>query len=181
MEQTNLYSISIPPMMKALKALSAILDKAMAHAETKGSERRPGAKQMENLLQDRIVFDQFPLIQQIQIACDNAKGAVGRLTETEVPKYEDNEKTFEEIKTRIQNTITILENVKPEQIAGKEDMKITMLPYHAGKYFTGFEYVTEYLIPNFFFHYTTAYAILRKNGVNIGKTDFIGGLPLKDL
>jgi hypothetical protein len=180
MEQTNLYSISIPLMVKALKALENILDKAMAHAETKGTERHPGSKHMEALLNDRLVFDQFRLIQQIQIACDNAKGAVSRLAEIEVPKYEDNEKTLEEIKSRIQNTVKILEEVKPEQIAGKENAKITLV-YYPGKYFTGFEYVTEYLLPNFFFHYTTAYSILRKNGVNIGKSDFIGGLSMKDL
>lgn len=180
MQQTNLYSISIPPMLKALKALSAILDKSMEHAQTKGSERHPGHKHMEALLNERLVFDQFTLARQIQIVTDNAKGAVSRLAEIEVPKFEDNEKTAEELKTRIDKTIKILEGVKPEQIAGKEDIKVT-LPYFPTKYFTGFEYVTEYLIPNFFFHITTAYSILRKNGVNIGKADFIGGLPLKDL
>ncbi len=180
MQQTNLYSISIPVMMKALKALSAILDKSMAHAQTKATERQPGSQHMEALLQDRLVFDQFALVRQIQIACDNAKGAVGRLAEIEVPKFEDNEKSLEEVQARIAKTIKILESVKPEQIEGKEDIKVTM-PYFAGKYFTGFEYVVEYLLPNFFFHVTTAYSILRKNGVNIGKTDFIGGLPLKDL
>jgi len=180
MEQTNLYSMTIPLMMKSLKALSAILDKAMAHAETKGSERRPAAKQMENLLADRLVFDQFPLIQQIQIACDNAKGAVGRLAEIEVPKFEDNEKTYEEIKARIEKTLKVLEDVKPEQIAGKENVQV-IIPYFANKYFTGFDYVTSYLIPNFYFHVTTAYSILRKNGVDVGKNDFTGELPLKSL
>lgn len=180
MSQTNLYTVSVPPMLKTLKALSAILDKSMAHVETKASERQPAAKHMENLLNQRLVFDQFPLVRQIQIACDNAKGAVGRLAEIEIPKFEDNEQTVEELKERIAKTIKILESVKPEQIIGKEDIKI-MLPYFANKYFTGLEYVTEYLMPNFFFHITTAYAILRKNGVNVGKTDYMGALSLKDL
>lgn len=167
-------------MIKALKALSAILDKSMAHAETKGTERQPGSKHMEALLQDRLVFDQFPLVRQIQIATDNAKGAVGRLAEIEIPKFEDNERTVEELKTRIDKTIKFLESIKPEQIIGKENVKVT-LPYYPNKYFTGLEYVTEYLIPNFFFHVTTAYAILRKNGVNIGKSDYLGNLSMKDL
>ena len=180
MSQTNLYTVTVPPMIKALKALSAILDKAMEHAKTKASERRPAEQQMEALLNDRLVFDQFALMRQIQIACDNAKGAVGRLAEIEVPKFDDTEKTYEEIKARIAKTVAILESVKPEQIIGKEEIKVT-LPYFANKYFTGFEYATEYLQPNFYFHVTTAYAILRKNGLNIGKADYMGGLPLKDI
>lgn len=167
-------------MKKALKNLSAMLDKCMKHMETKATERRPASVHMGALLQDRIIFDQFPLIHQITIACDNAKGAVGRLAEIEVPKFEDNEKTLEEIKARIEKTVAILDSVKPEQIDGKENVK-AMLPYFADKYFTGFDYVTEYLIPNFFFHYTTAYTIMRKNGIDVGKADFTGPLPLKDL
>lgn len=180
MEQTNLYSITVPPMKKALRALSSVLDKGMAHAETKATERRPSDVQMAALLNSRLIFDQFPLVMQVQIACDNAKGAVGRLAEIEVPSFEDNETTLPELKERIEKTIKILDEVKPEQIIGKEDIKAT-LPYFHGKYFTGFEYVTEYLLPNFFFHVATAYSILRQNGVEIGKADFIGGLPLKDM
>lgn len=180
MHQTNLYSVSVPPMIKALRALSLILDKSMAHAEAKATKWFSASKHMEALLHDRLVFDQFPLIRQIQIASDNAKGAVGRLAEIEIPKFEDTEKTVEELQERLQKTITFLKSVKPEQIIGKEDIKI-MLPYYPGKFFTGFEYVTEYLIPNFFFHVTTAYDIVRKNGISIGKDDFIGGLPLKPL
>lgn len=180
MQQANLYTVSVPPMIKALKALSEILDKSMEHAETKGSERQPGSKHMEALLQDRLVFDQFPLVRQIQIATDNAKGGAGRLAEIEVPKFEDNEKSVEELKVRLDKTVKFLESIKPEQIIGKEDIKIS-LPYFQNKYFTGLDYVTEYLIPNFFFHLTTAYSILRKNGINIGKGDYMGSLSLKDL
>ena len=180
MQETNLYSVSIPPMMKALKALSKILDKAIAHAESKGTERRPGSVHMEALLNDRLIFDQFNLTKQVQVACDNAKGAAARLAGTDIPKFEDNEKTAEELKARIDKTIVFLKTIKPEQVIGKESAKIS-LPYFKDKYFTGFEYVTEYLMPNFYFHITTAYAILRKNGVYIGKADFIGGLSLKDL
>lgn len=180
MQDTNLYAITVPPMMKALGALSKILDKAVVHAETKGTERRPGSVHMEALLNDRLVFDQFSLIKQVQVACDNAKGGSARLAEIEIPTYEDNEKTVPEIKARIDKTISFLKTIEPKQIIGKEEIKIS-LPYFKEKYFTGFEYATEYLIPNFYFHVVTAYSILRKNGIDIGKADYIGGLPLKNL
>lgn len=180
MQETNLYTVSIPPMIKALKALSEILGKGLAHAETKSSDWMPTEKQMTALLNDRLVFDQFPLVKQIQIATDNAKGAAARLAEIEIPKFEDNETTVEELQARIAKTLEFLESIKPEQIIGKEDLKIS-LPYWKDKYLTGFEYVTQYLMANFYFHVTTAYSILRKNGVNVGKSDFSGGLPLKEI
>ncbi len=180
MQETNLYTATVPPILKALKALSAILDKANEHAASKASERRPVGKQMSALLNDRLVFDQFPLIMQVQIATDNAKGGVARLAEIEIPSYEDNETTVEELKARLAKTISFIESVKSEQIIGKEDVKVT-LPYFQGKYFTGYDYAVGYLLPNFFFHVATAYSIIRKNGVDIGKTDFIGGIELQDL
>lgn len=179
MEKTNLYSVSIPPLIKSLKALSSILDKGVLHATSKSSERAPLEKQMENLLTDKLVFDQLNLTRQIQIATDNAKGAA-RLAKMEVPSYEDNEKTVEELKARIDKTVKFLETIKAEDVVGNEDIQVTFA-FMPGKYCTGFEYVTEFLLPNFFFHVTTAYSILRKNGVEIGKPDFIGGLPMKDL
>jgi len=120
------------------------------------------------LLADRIIFDQFPLVKQIQTACDNAKGGAARLAEIEIPKFEDTEATFEELKARIDKTIAFIKTIKPETIIGKEGVKIS-LPYWEDKHMTGFDYVTQYLMPNFYFHVTTAYAILRKNGVDIGK------------
>ncbi|MEK7107101.1 MAG: DUF1993 domain-containing protein [Patescibacteria group bacterium] len=180
MQQTNLYTITVPPMMKALEALSKIMDKAVAHAETKGTERRPGSVHIEALLNDRLIFDQFSFIKQVQVACDNAKGGAARLAEIEAPKYEDDEKTVPELKSRIKKTVAFLKTIKPKQIIGKERIKIS-LPYFPTKYITGFEYATEYLLPNFYFHIVTAYSILRKNGVDIGKKDYINGLPLKDL
>jgi hypothetical protein len=163
-------------MRKALTALDTILDKAAAHAESKKTSRR-GFE--EALLQSRLVFDQFPLVQQIQVACDNAKAGSARLAEVEVPSYEDTEKTIPELKARIAKTIAFVDTIAPEQIIGKEGIKIS-LPYWEDKHLTGFEYATEHLLPNFFFHVTTAYAIMRKNGIELGKGDYIGGLPLKD-
>ena len=177
--ETNLYTVTIPPMIKALTALSGILDKADTHAKGKQLEWHPAGMQEEALLSDRIISDQFPFVRQVQIACDNAKGAAARLAEIEIPTYEDTEKTVAELKARIDKTIEFVKSVKPEQIIGKEGIKIS-LPYWGGKHMTGFEYVTGYLMPNFYFHITTAYAILRKNGVTIGKSDFMGDLPLKD-
>lgn len=166
--------------MKALGALSKILDKVTARAETKATDWRPGSVHAEALLNDRLVFDQFPFTKQVQIACDNAKGGVARLAGVEAPKFEDNEKTVDELKVRIEKTLAFMKTIKPEQIIGREDAQAT-LSYFPGKYFTCFEYATEYLIPNFYFHVVTAYSILRKNGVDVGKSDYTGGLPLKDL
>ena len=180
MQQTNLYAVTIPPMMKALETLSKLMDKATAHVETKATERHPASEHLSSLLNDRLVFDQFPFTKQVQIACDNAKGGAARLAEIEISVYEDNEKTVPELKARIEKTMAFLKTIEPKQIIGKEGIKIS-LPYFPTKYITGFEYATEYLLPNFYFHIVTAYSILRKNGVDIGKKDYINGLPLKDL
>ena len=170
---TNIYETTAPLFRTMLVNLSAILDKAVAFADERKIEESA-------LLNDRLAPDMFPLVRQVQIACDNAKGGAARLAEIEIPKYEDNEKTVPELKARIEKTIAFLKTIKPEQIIGKESVKIT-LPYFPTKFITGFEYVTEYLLPNFYFHIVTAYSILRKNGVDIGKKDFINGLPLKNL
>ncbi len=175
MEETNLYSISIPPMLKALEALKGVLDKGKKHSDSK---KLSWADFESALLSDRIIFDQFPLMKQVQVACDNAKGGAARLAEIEIPKFEDTEATIDELKARIDKTIAFVKTIKPEQIIGKEAIKV-VLPYWEDKHMTGFDYVTQYLMPNFYFHATTAYTILRKNGVDVGKSDFAGGLPLK--
>lgn len=179
MQETNLYTVTIPPMIKSLHALSGVLGKLENHAKSKQLEWHPAGIQEQALLQSRLISDQFPFVQQVQIACDNAKGAAARLAEIEMPKFEDTEQSVAELKGLIKKTIGFMETIKPEQIIGKESIKI-VLPYWHGKHMTGFEYATEYLLPNFYFHVTTAYAILRKNGVDLGKGDYIGGLPLKD-
>lgn len=176
MQQTNLYTVTIPPLTKALTALKGILAKAKDHTDAK----KLSWMDFEHaLLSDKLVFNQFDFTKQVQIACDNVKGGAARLAEVDIPKYEDTEKTFAELVARIDKTLDFVKTIKPEQIIGKEGIRVT-LPYWPGKYMTGFEYATEYLVPNFYFHLTTAYAILRKNGVDIGKEDYMGGLPLKD-
>ncbi len=159
-------------MIKALESLSKLLDKAEGHAGGKKAD-------IAHLLSDRLVFDQLPLVRQVQIACDNAKSVAAKLSEIENPKHEDTEKTIPELKERIAKTIAFLGTIKPEQMIGKETIKVPFA-YTPGKYLTGFEYAVEHIIPNFYFHVTTAYSILRKNGVAIGKADYIN-LSLKDL
>lgn len=180
MYETNLYTITVPPMIKSLKALSGLLDKLEAHAATKQLDWHPPKMQESALLNSHLIADQFPLVRQIQVACDNAKGGIGRIAEVEIPAFEDTEKTVAELKERIDKTIAFISTIKPEQVIGKEEVKVS-LPYWNGKSLHAFEYVTEYLIPNFYFHVATAYSILRANGVAIGKADYIGGLSLKDL
>jgi hypothetical protein len=177
MPQTNLYTVTIPPMIKGLTTLSTMVDKAESFAE---SHKLSWMSFEEALLNDRIVFTQFHLARQIQLVCDHAKGGAGRLAEVEVPKHEDTEKTFAELKSRIAKTLEFVQSIKPEQIIGKEDIKVT-LAYFPDKYLTGFDYAIEYLMPNFMFHLTTAYSILRKNGMEIGKMDFTGNMPFKEL
>ena len=179
MQETNLYTITIPPMTKTLKALSGILDKVEKHASSKQLDWHPPKMQEDALLQSRLISDQFPFVRQVQVACDNAKAGAARLAEVEIPKHEDNEKTVAELKARIDKTVAFLRTIKPNQLIGKEGVKVS-LPYWENKHMTGFEYATEYLIPNFYFHVTTAYSILRKNGVDLGKSDFMGELSLKD-
>jgi hypothetical protein len=178
MQETNLYTITIPPMIKKLSALSGVLNKLQKHADSKQLEWHPKGMQEDALLQSRLISDQFPFVRQIQVACDNAKGFAARVAEIEIPKYEDTEKSVEELKARIDKTIAFLQTIKPEQIIGKEEVRVS-LPYWDGKSMNAFEYTTEYLIPNFYFHITTAYSILRKNGVALGKDDYMGELPLK--
>jgi len=178
MQETNLYTSTIPPMMKTLKNLSAILDKAAGHADAKGTEKRPGSVHMEALLNDRLVFDQFPLLRQVQIACDNSKAGAARLAGMEAPKFEDNEKSVAELKARIEKTLEFMQSIKPEQIIGQEE-RLVSLPYWPN-HLNAFGYATEYLMPNFYFHVATAYSILRKNGVDVGKADYMGTLPFID-
>ncbi len=177
--ETNLYTTTIPPMMKTLKNLSGILDKLSNHAKGKQLEWHPAGLQESNLLESRLISDQFPFIKQVQVVCDSGKGGAARLAGIEAPKFEDNEKTVAELKARIDKTLDFMTTVKSDQVIGQEERKVT-LPYWPDKPMTAAGYATEYLMPNFYFHAATAYSILRKNGVDLGKTDFLGALPFVD-
>src|SRR5947209_1013911 len=163
----SMYQASTPRFANMLRNLSAIIDKAEAHCAAKKIEPTV-------LTSYRLYPDMFPFTRQVQIACDTAKGAVARLAGVEIPKHEDVEQSFAELKSRIAKTIDFIESVKPERIEGSEEKEI-VLPMRSGeRRYQGTQYLLGFADPNFYFHLTTAYNILRHNGVEIGKTDFIG-------
>ncbi len=166
-----IYELTVPQFMKTLKNLDAILDKATTFADAKKVD-------MEVLLNARLAPDQFNLTRQIQIVCDTAKLGASRLTGKAAPVQEDNEKTLAEVKARIQSVITYLESFKPEDYKNAATTIITQ-PRWEGKTLTGEQYVVHHVIPNFYFHVTTAYSILRHNGVEVGKKDYLGVMPYK--
>ena len=163
----SMYLASISPILRTLTNLRTILEKAEAHAEARKID--PSV-----LVNARLYPDMFPLSRQVQIATDNAKGAASRLAGTTPPKYEDFESTFPELVARIDKTIALLKTFKPEQINGSEEKTITLPMHDRTLTFKGMPYLLDYVIPNIYFHVTTAYAILRHNGVEIGKKDFLG-------
>jgi hypothetical protein len=166
-----LYDVTVPQFTKMLKNLNFILDKSAQFAEAKKID-------MEVLLNSRLAPDQFNLIRQIQISCDTAKLGVARLAGIEAPVHEDKEKTLPELKARIEDVIKFLGTIKPEQFNGALERKISQ-PRWEGKYLTGAEYAIQHALPNIYFHITTAYAILRHNGVEVGKKDYLGEMPYK--
>jgi uncharacterized protein len=164
-----IYKLTIPRFIKALNNLDACLDKGAAFAEIKKIDT-------EVLLHSRLAPDQFPLLRQIQIACDTAKLAAARLTGKTAPSHPDSEKTWSECKTRIHDTIEYLKTFSEQDFVGAESREISN-KYWDGKQMRGEDYVFHHVIPNLYFHVTTAYSILRHNGVDIGKQDYIGALP----
>lgn len=166
-----LYEITILQFSKMLKNLSILLEKGASHAETKKVE-------VEILLNSRLALDQFHLIKQVQIACDTAKLGVSRLTGKEAPKHEDQEKTLHELQERIQSVLSYLETFTEKDFNEAIDRRISQ-PRWEGKYLTGKEFAIQHAIPNFYFHITTAYSILRHNGVDIGKKNYLGDMPFK--
>ena len=163
----SMYQASVPRFAQMLRNLAAILDKAQAHVEAKKLE--PSA-----LTTFRLYPDMFPLTRQVQIACDQAKGAVARLAGLEIPKHEDTEQTFAELRARIAKTVDFIEPVRPSQIDGSETKEIVLKLRTQELRFNGLQYLLGFAYPNFYFHVTTAYNILRHNGVEIGKRDFVG-------
>ena len=164
----SLYDASIPVFKQMLTALSDVLNKAEAHASAKNIE--PNA-----LLQARLYPDMFPLVRQVQIAVDFAKGVSSRLAELEVPKYDDTETTFAELQALIAKVLGYIAEIKPEQVNGNEGIEIiTRQGTPKEKRFTGQAYLLSYGLPQFFFHVTTAYALLRHSGVEVGKRDYMG-------
>ncbi|HEY4339485.1 MAG TPA: DUF1993 domain-containing protein [Steroidobacteraceae bacterium] len=165
----SLYDVSVPIFTLGLTNLSAILDKASSFADGKKVDPKaiPAA---------RLIVDMLPLSAQIQIACDTAKGAAARLAGVEAPKHADSETTIPELKARVESTLAFIKTIKPEQLVGAETREIVLQFPQATLKFNGLNYVTNFALPNFFFHMTMAYALLRKNGVDLGKRDFLGAI-----
>jgi hypothetical protein len=163
----QLYTFTVPVFTMALTNLQQQIDKAIAYSEAKKFDGK-------QLTEARLIADMLPLSAQVQIACDNAKGAIARLAGLENPKHEDNEKTLQELKARVAKTLDFVASAKPEQFNGAETRDVILKFPSMTLTFKGQDYVTKFALPNFYFHATMAYALLRKNGVELGKGDFLG-------
>lgn len=167
----NIYDLTVPQLIKMLKNVDAWLSTAIAHADRKRFD-------VNNLMKLRLAPDQFAFDKQVQTLCDNAKFIAARLAGREWPPHTDSETTVEQLRTRVATVITYLETFKPEDFAGAEERKIS-LPWMDGKWMRGDEYVAQFALANFYFHTVTAYELLRHNGIELGKRDFIGGVPMR--
>jgi hypothetical protein len=165
----SMYQASVPVFLRQLTNLKAVLEKGAADAEARKID--PSV-----FINARLAPDMHALPRQVQIMTDTAKGAGARLAGVDVPSYEDTETSFPELQARLDKTIDFLKSLKPEQIDGSEERSITLKMRSGDITFTGQNYLLHFALPNFFFHYTTAYAILRHNGVAVGKMDYLGGV-----
>jgi uncharacterized protein len=166
----SMYQVAVPPFLQTLGALSSVLGKAEAHA---------GAKKFDPalLLASRLAPDMFPLSRQVQIACDFAKSTVARLAGIAVPSFADEEKSLADLRGRIDKTLDYVRSFKPSQIDGSEERDVTITLAGKPVTFKGEPYLVHFVLPNFYFHATVAYAILRQDGVELGKRDFMGSVP----
>jgi hypothetical protein len=165
----TMSQITVPVFVRALENLSVVLGKGAASAEARKID--PAV-----LVNDRLAPDMLPLRSQIAIASDAVKGCVARLAGIEIPAYEDNETTFAELQERIAKTIAFIKSVPTDNIDGSEDREIVVKIRGTELHFTGLNYVFDLVLPNLFFHSTTTYAILRHNGVEVGKLDYLGNI-----
>jgi hypothetical protein len=163
----SMYQASVPRIINMLGNLSRIIEKAQAHADAKKID--PAA-----IIDFRLYPDMFSLCRQVQIATDTAKSVVARLAGADIPAYEDNERSFDDLKARIAKTIAFVETFKPAQIDGTEDKDIVTKRGDKETHYKGMQFLLNHAMPNVYFHVTTAYNILRHNGVEIGKRDYLG-------
>lgn len=165
----SMHSASVPIFVRMLGNLSTWLDKAQVHAEAKRFDPTV-------YLQTRLAPDMLPFVKQVQIACDAAKFGVSRITGVDAPKFDDTEASLDDLRQRIAATVAFLKSVPAERFVGAETTSVTV-PRRSGEplQFDGESYLKHFALPNFFFHCTTAYALLRHNGVELGKSDFLGG------
>lgn len=165
-----MYQCSVPVLTHNLKNLAAIVKVAARDAKARGIE--PSV-----LLNARLAPDMFPLLKQVQVAADNAKGCAARLAGVDIPVFADNETSFAELDKRIKATLAFLRSLKPAQFEGSESREVVMKMPIGTLTFTGLDYLNGWALPNFYFHYSAAYNILRHNGVTLGKRDFLGVVP----
>lgn len=163
----SIYEAAIPPLKRTLGNLAGILQKGEQYADAKKVEHHV-------LLNARLFVDMYPLTRQIQIATDMSKGAGARLAGIEIPRYEDSETSFAELQARIAKTIFFLDSISPYQLAGAETREVTITVRKVDLKFSGQDYLLKWVLPNVYFHVTTAYNILRHSGVELGKRDFLG-------
>jgi hypothetical protein len=166
-----IYQLTHAASLKALNNLGKVLQKGAAHAEARKFD-------VEVLLHSRLAPDQFNLIKQVQIACDTAKLAGVRLTGKPAPAHDDSEKSLPELQARIQDTLKYLNSLSEADYQGAEAKQVTT-PRWEGKWLSGLDYAQWHVLPNLYFHVTTAYSILRHNGVDVGKKDYLGELPFQ--
>jgi hypothetical protein len=166
----SMYESSVPVFQRVLTALSGVVDKAVAHAEARKID--PAV-----LVAARLYPDMFPFARQVQTATDHAKGASARLAAVEIPRFADTEATFAELKMRIEQTLDFIGGLDRGKFVGSDDRDVTLLVGGKERSMRGDRYLLHFAMPNFYFHVTTAYDILRHNGVEIGKRDFIGMTP----
>ncbi len=167
----SMHQALVPPFVQMLDSLSAVLAKGTAFAA--GRQIEPSV-----LLQSRLAPDMFPLVRQVQAATDQAKGGAARLAGIEVPSWPDTEASFEELQARVRRAVDYLRGFSAAQIDGSEERAVTIKAGSRELHFKGREYLFGFAYPNFYFHVTAAYAILRHNGVEVGKRDFLGNVPL---
>ena len=163
-----MHDALIPPLTHMLGSYLSILGKAEAYAKEKGEK-------VDSYLELRLAPDMLPLTKQVQIATDMAKGGAGRLAEVEIPSYEDNETTVAQLKERLKKTIAFLKGLDAAKFTGAETKEIHLKFPQRELHFNGREYLNNFVLPNFYFHLTTGYDILRQKGVPLGKQDFLGG------
>jgi uncharacterized protein len=163
----SLYSASVPALLQMLGALSIVLNKTQEHASANSVD-------VANILNDSLIADMLPMTRQVQIACDHAKSALARISGTDNPKFDDTEKTIDELQARIAKTVEFVKSFKPSDLNGQEDRLVTIKIPNSEMTFPAQTYLVNYAFPNFYFHTSMAYAIARKNGVMLGKANFMG-------